>query len=29
VEVDPFEGRERALEVIRQALSDYESWRQA
>ncbi len=27
VEVDPFEGRERALQVIRQALVDYRTWR--
>jgi inorganic pyrophosphatase len=27
VEVEPFEGRERALEVIRQALVDYREWR--
>ncbi len=26
VEVDPFEGRERALTVIRQALVDYREW---
>jgi inorganic pyrophosphatase len=29
VEVEPFEGRERALEVIRQALVDYRPWRAA
>ena len=28
VEVDPFEGRERALVVIRQALDDYRGWLQ-
>ncbi|MGH2609139.1 MAG: inorganic diphosphatase [Tepidiformaceae bacterium] len=27
VEVEPFAGRERALEVIRQALVDYRVWR--
>lgn len=29
VEVEPFEGRERALQVIRQALVDYRAWRTA
>jgi inorganic pyrophosphatase len=29
VVVDPFEGRERALAVIRQAFRDYETLRQA
>ena len=29
VEVEPFEGRERALQVIRQALVDYRGWRAA
>jgi inorganic pyrophosphatase len=29
VEVEPFEGRERALQVIRQAFVDYRGWRAA